>query len=314
MKPSHIFIGLLALSVPLTIWYTSTAQQCPVPLHYRVGDIDESFSLSLVEAQEDIAAAAEVWENSIDRELFVYDETADFTINFVFDERQETLNLEQNERKELDQTREQNNEVLQQVESLQSQYDELAANYEANVAQYEQDLAEYNADVNTYNDRGGAPSDKFTELETERVRLSQTADNLGDTATKLNKLASEINKLGDRGNQLINEYNEEVSQYNAEFGFAREFTQGDYQGDRINIYTFNDKNELITVLAHEFGHALGIDHVESDSSLMYYLIDETASSTNLSAEDAAAFLEVCGATESIAQKVRHVIRTLLRKI
>lgn len=314
MKTSHITIGLFALTIPLVVWYTSTAAQCPVPLSYRVGDIDDSFLLSTAEARADVEAAAQVWEQAIDRDLFVYDESADFTINFVFDERQEALNLELTERQELDETRDQNNEVLAQVQSLQTQHDELTRSYESDVARYEKALAEYNTDVNTYNDRGGAPPDKFSQLEAERVRLSEVASTLSATAAQLNTLASKINTLGERGNQLVSEYNRDVNQYNDEFGFAREFTQGDYQGNKINIYTFNDKNELITVLAHEFGHALGIGHVESNESLMYYLVDKTNSPiTDLSTDDIQSFLDVCGATESIGQKVRSKIRTFLAK-
>jgi len=311
MKTSHLMIGLLALSVPLTIWYTSTANECPVPLAYKIGDIDESFALSPQDAKASVEAATQIWEQTLNRDLFVYDESAYFTINFVFDERQETLNQEQTERQELDATRDKNDEVLAQVETLQSEYDELAQAYDADVAQYEQELVSYNADVNTYNDRGGAPPETFSQLEAQRVRLGRTADTLGSTASQLNALASQINTLGERGNSLVEAYNREVKRYNDEFGFHREFTQGDYQGVKINIYTFSDEQELTSVLAHEFGHALGIDHVESSESLMYYLVDETNLATELSADDTLAYLEVCGATESIGQKTRHLIRSFL---
>jgi hypothetical protein len=267
--------------------------------------------LSVAEAKADIAAATQVWEESVGRDLFVYDQAADFTVNFLFDERQETLNQEQTQRQELDLTRDKNNAVLAQVETLQSQYEDLTQTHKANVAEYEQALVAYNADVNIYNDRGGAPPDKFSELESERARLNQVADELGVTATQLNTLVGEINQLSARGNQQVNDYNQEVEIYNQEYGFAREFTQGDYQGDRINIYTFSDKNELITVLAHEFGHALGIDHVETSESLMYYLMDDTDSVIGLSTQDTLAFLEACGATQTFGQRVRHTIRTLL---
>lgn len=313
MKISYILIALFALTVPFAIWYTDTAAQCPIPLSYRLGTIDESFSLSPAEAKADIAAAVEIWEESVERELFVYDESADFTVNFVFDERQESLNQEESERYELDQTRDQNDAVLEQVELLQTQYDDLAQTYKANVAQYEKDLTAYNTDVSTYNDRGGAPPETFSDLETERARLTQVADNLSATAQQLNTLVSKINELSERGNQLINEYNREVHIYNEEFGFSREFTQGDFQGNKINIYTFTNKNELINVLTHEFGHALGIGHVETSGSVMYYLMDGTDSVTDLSTDDTLAFLEACGATQTLGQQVRHLIRSFLTK-
>jgi len=283
-------------------------------LGYRTGVIDESFDLSKEEARDYVSQAESLWEEMVGRELFVYDETADFTIDFVFDERQASANSEAEQRYILDERKEENELLLQTIESLQADYEQLSTAYETRVDQYETKLAAYNAEVQKHNDRGGAPAGVFADLEEERDELNTEAGELSDMVAKLNTLAAEINRLSERGNALVNEYNEDVSEYNEEFGFAREFTQGDYQGGNINVYKFSSEEELITVLAHEFGHALGIDHVEGTSSLMYYLLEDVHNWPTLTTDDLAAYREVCGEEDTVEQKVRRTVRELLAKL
>jgi len=311
MKSSHIAIGIFALTIPLAVWYSATAAQCPVPLSYRLGEIDDSFLLTPEQARDHIEVAVQTWEGQMNRDLFVYDEAADFTINFVFDERQESVRLEEEEREALDIQQEQKDEVVAQIESLQTQYDSLARSYEADISSYEARLNAHNREVSNYNDRGGAPAEEFERLEEERTALAAQSDELSDTARILNTLGREINDLSERGVNLVDDYNKEVDRYNAEFGFEREFTQGDYQGDKINIYSFSSENELERVLAHELGHALGIGHVDDDSALMYYLMGEPDSALTLSTADETAYLNVCGTHETAGQRIRHFIRSSL---
>jgi len=131
---------MMSLAIAGTYWYQSSASVCPVPLAYRVGTIDESFSLSITDAQEYIAEAEALWEGSVNRELFVYDETAEFTVNFIFDERQETANSEADLRETLDEQWLQNETVLKTIESLQTNYESLSATYKARVTEYEKQL------------------------------------------------------------------------------------------------------------------------------------------------------------------------------
>jgi hypothetical protein len=46
------------------------------------------------------------------------------------------------------------------------------------------------------------------------------------------------------------------------------YTQGDYTGNSINIYNFDDRDELVTLLAHEFGHALEVPDNQDPDSIM----------------------------------------------
>jgi len=314
MRNTYLIALLITLIGAGTYWYQSSALLCPAPLSYRLGEINPSFNLSPEQALAYVSQAEALWEKRTGRELFTYDETSDFTIGFVFDERQESANLEETQKKLLDTKKVENDKVLQTVVSLQEDFKTLSANYGRRVADYEKRLLDYNTDVRQHNDRGGAPEDVFESLENERQTLNKEAEELSVVVAELNDLAANINHLSDRGNELVSDYNQGVNQYNNKVGFLGEFTQGDYQGDRIHVYKFSSEEEVVKVLAHEFGHALGVGHVDDESSLMYYLLEDVNESPAISSADLVAYQLVCGLSESFGQKVRRIIRGVLVKI
>lgn len=54
-------------------------------------------------------------------------------------------------------------------------------------------------------------------------------------------------------------------------------------------------SELRKVLAHEMGHALGLEHVEDPGAVMYYLMEGAVSNVALHDSDIAEYKAVCGA-------------------
>ena len=97
-----------------------------------------------------------------------------------------------------------------------------------------------------------------------------------------------------RINGFAHSFNREVSIYNATFGKGRIFDQGEYDGKGINIYQFDNEDDLRLVIAHEFGHALTIDHVEDKYSIMYPIIGKQDAENPIpSQEDITALQERC---------------------
>lgn len=275
-------------------FYNFAQAVCAIPLKYRVGELDERFDLTLDEAKVAIAAATEVWEEATGKNLFTYDENADFTINFAYDERQALVEEEVTFTNQLESAKDINDALTATYDSLVADYNALKATYENKVVAYEQHFKNYNQTVDSYNESGGAPPEVFDELEAEKAALEAERRELNSLSSQLNALVMEINSIGEKGNSLIEDYNEDVGDFNNRFGQSREFTQGDYRGDHINIYTFKDQWELETVLAHELGHALSLDHVEGEESIMHYLMGDQPLTPSLSSPDLMEFNRVCG--------------------
>ena len=309
MRPLFIFALFMTGMFGLSSWYVQTANICPVPISYRLGDLDERFLITATEVQAVLAEAEAVWEDAVGRDLFVYDDASTFAVNFIYDERQQLARTEEEWRMNLDVKELESQAAIARVKAEGEVYKVLQAEYEALRLSYEMRLTAYNTKVASYNAQGGAPAEEFRALETEQAALEAELRTLTTKEGELNQKAAEINTLGEQGNALIEQYNGEVLQYNEVYGSRDLYTQGDYERDRINIYKFSDKTELTKVITHEFGHALGIGHVEGGESIMYYLMDKQPDTIAPTQEDIEALTLLCGDGTGFAHEVRRIIRT-----
>jgi len=267
---------------------------CPAPLAYSVGEIDESFGLSFDEVRLALSDAESVWEDATGQNLFIYDEGAVFTVNFIYDERQKYTDAEGNFKEKLDKTQSVSDAISETYSKLVANYNNLQIVYSDKVERYEKNLASYNAQVTQYNEEGGVTEDVYKVLQERKAELDKEQTSLNRLSQELNGLVKEINEIGDRGNVLVETYNRGVNEYNHTFGESREFTQGTYSTEkRIDIFTYADIGELRLVLAHEFGHALSLDHVVNEESVMYFLIGEQPIEFVPTQEDMDEFVRVC---------------------
>lgn len=294
MRRALTAVVAAALVGGLVYWYQTAYSGCRVPIVYDIGTLDERFGVSRDGVRAAVSEAESLWEDATGRNLFTYSEGADFTINFIFDERQQETYEEQGLRDLLDQKEGMSEGIRGQYEALVEEYEELRASYELRVSAYENRLATHNGEVAYWNNQGGAPSDVYERLNETQGALDTEQKALNRIVRDLNQLVDGINILGERGNTTVRDYNENVEAYNERFTESREFTQGDYRGDHINIYQFNDTEELRLVLAHELGHALSLEHVEDERSVMYFLMEGQLADATLSDADLAEFSRVCG--------------------
>ena len=132
----------------------------------------------------------------------------------------------------------------------------------------------------------------------ERAGLSLNAD-----VEAFNRRAADLRQRADDYRARVERYNEAVPAEPVESG-RYSYVPG--EGRRIEVYRAASYDELVVVLAHELGHALGIGHVDEAGAVMHATLHEGGllkpgrdRPLELSAADRAALAAVCG------KKLRH---------
>ncbi len=294
MRNGFSILLLASLMFGGWFWFVAYEPTCDVPLTYRVGTIDSRFNITEPEVRAALTTAESLWENPVGKELFTYDAEGALEVRFVYDERQERADEAETLLSELERKGDMSESVRADYDRLTREYTTLKKTLDAKTDTYNAKLASYNTEVEDWNARGGAPQDVYARLEITKRELGEESTALNDQVKEFNALVRSIRALANRGNALTEAYNETIDEYNNRIGSGEEFTQGDYQKKIITIYEFTSRDELELVLAHELGHALSLDHVEGEQSIMYRAMGGQSRETGISGADIAEFRRMCG--------------------
>ncbi len=243
-------------------------QPCARPISYSLGSFDSRFRISQQDFLSAIYEASQVWEQPISKDLFQLRADGDLEIHLIYDSRQEATERLKN--------------LDFKIENTQASYYSLKAKYDSEVAAYKSQKASYDAQVQYWNSQGGAPQDEYEQLKAQQTELNQMVNDINAMASTLNSMAKQLN---------LN-----VANYN-DIGESRgeEFEEGVYisdsTGERIEIYEFQNRDQLVRLLAHELGHALGLEHVEDPNAIMYRL--NSAANEKLTSTDLVELKTLC---------------------
>ncbi len=232
---------------------------CARPILYKIGSVDPKFGVKEERLKQNLKQAEEIWEKPTGKNLFEYDPQGPLTVNFVYDTRQALKT-----------------EIDKQEKSLTSQSGSLDAqisSYEKQVADFNRRNSELNNDINSWNSQGGAPPEEYDKLIARQRQLQQEAE-------RLNQLAKSLNQKSKNYNSGVLKINNTIGTFNQELAIKPEeglYTSGT---NTIDIFFITDKNELIHTLAHEFGHARDLGHLDDPKAIMYPQTSTTLTATS----------------------------------
>lgn len=221
---------------------------CDTPIHYKIGATDARFNISENELLAFSNKAAGIWNKAAAKQLFIYDPKGTLLVNFIFDIRQALKT--------------QINTLKDQIQEKQNALNPEIAQYENDVRIFKNNLADLNNQIETWNKKGGAPPDIYNQLIQKQKNLQNEANRLNTEAIRLNQSTNLFNVNVSKLNQTVNAFNEAL------VGKPEEGLY-DSQKNTIDIFFLTDQNEIIHTLAHEMGHALGLNHVADKSAIMY---------------------------------------------
>jgi len=264
---------------------------CDKPLTYRVGTIDERFNKSTEEVVDVLSEAAQLWNKAAGKSLLVYapNDPKAIPVSLVYDERQQTIAVGE----ELDSQKATLDTERQTLDQAQAGYKAAQSAYTRAQQTFELKYQAYQSEVKAANANGGATPEEYrrlnkisAELKTEQAALNQQAD-------ALNQLSTTLKTKVDTFNQGVQTVNNVVNAFNAKTD--KDFDAGRYvktaSSTRITIYSFSSRKELVFEVAHEFGHALSLEHNSNPASVMYPYAK--AQELRLSPEDIASLKQVC---------------------
>ena len=268
-----------------------------LPVTYHIGRVDQRFALSREDVDDAVSRAISPWETAAGRQLFKEEVNGSIEINFLYDYRQETGEKLKAITGHIDTTKGSYDALKAHLEKAGAEFKQKQAALAADVDAYNARVASYQAQSNASAQRGSAPGEihqrlleEKADLEKVRTDLQARQDDLNTTADALNDMVATINEIAARLNLDVVTYNNVGNQ------LGSRYSEGLYESrngaQTITIFHFADKDRLVRVLAHEFGHALGLQHNNNPQSLMYPL--NQAVDLTLSPEDVRALRQRCG--------------------
>lgn len=280
---------------------------CAIPVHYAIGAVSPGFGFDDFTVGAAFTAAAQLWQAESGALLFLEStHPLAMQVDLRFDARQQGA-VERRSlrgRLEFDQ-----GDLEREQATLQAWSERIERNRaarERRAAELEPRLKQHEAAVLAWNSGSAARTEaRQRALEAEGAALRAELAELERVTVALNLDVEAYNRRAEDARRRAADMRARVERYNATAAAAPvesgRYSYDPEQGRRIEVFRAASFDELVWVLAHELGHALGIGHVDAPGAVMNALLHEGGElepgrrrPVALSTADRAALVNLCG--------------------
>lgn len=258
-----------------------SAVPCQVPLSWRVGRVDPGFRVSRADVAAAVSRAAALWHTVTGRTLFRRDPRNGIPIDLEYGRRQSDLQDHVRSREAVESLQEELRATRQQLRKrgarLQAERERLARRQEA----LNRRVSRYNRRAERLNSGQGATRTEVRELQRTRRELESERDEIESLRREIEERERRLRQDQQEFRRRIGEFEGRVEELASEprpaptiAGYYNEKVTTLSDGrvsvsDRsITVFRFADREALARIIAHEFGHALGLGHGGDSTSVM----------------------------------------------
>lgn len=292
---------------------------CRVGLDWYVDYVDPRFGLSVGEVGEAAATAAEMWNEAAGRPLFAQSAgDHGISIRLLYDHRQELQDQLNVAEQGIDRLRQQialmDSELAderQQLQTSQSELETLSEQINTDNSRINEIIAQNS------NRRGQVSADVARQVSRMQAEVQSAIDSYNEQVEELNQTQAEFNTKVELRNRVAEQQSALISQRNAKVRNNRnEWARAGLESnaglhtiqtrtrrnttsvhdERISIFSVNNEQALVAVLAHELGHAIGLSHVDGRYSIMSANLEQVEAGVYpqyLTEQDTKALQNLC---------------------
>lgn len=236
-------------------------------LRYRIAEVDPRFKLSVEQVRAISQQATQVWKDGTGKDYFVYDPNAQLAIHLIYDERQYESEQRREHLSRLETNQQQWLNKKKQLDQIEQEVLQNKQILEQKQLQLDQQIQYYNQERQIAQ-RSPSSSVNAEYFQQRQQHLQQNVEQLQQEIGQYNQKISQLNQQIDELNALDQQLNASVKQYKQRFQ-PHLFHKGLFNGKKILIYEFESEDDLRLTLAHELGHALGLQHTDDPHALMH---------------------------------------------
>lgn len=255
------------------VQWPGQVSSCRIPYQVRIGQIDPQFEVPASTLEAALLEAFALWEQHAPKPLFqLSSRRAATAVNLHFDDRQaDTAALVRGHAIRA--------RAASELERLQRELESNSAHYRARSDSfrsqqhaYERDQRLHARQVAAFNAAGSSDHQMRRRLLAEQDRLGLEGERLERALQSLAEAQRALVRQRERYNREVVLLNEQHANLNARSAERGRVTSGQYlrvgQHARIDVHVAASYEDLVWVLAHELGHALGMGHVAGARSVM----------------------------------------------